>query len=269
MPLVQVGALRLFHEVAGSGEPVLMLMGLGGDHHGWDLVRGDLVRNHRLVLLDNRDAGASGEASAPYQLADMAADALAVMDRLDVARFHLMGASMGGAIAQRIALAAPERVASLALVSTWGRTDAFLAAIHRSWLQLAATLDPEVFLSVQAPWAFTSHFFASPPPAVVALQEGFRARGALRSVPAYQRQVDACLGHDALPALAAVRAPTLVLVGEEDILTPPRHAHELTAAIPGARLASLPATGHACFLESAPAVGRTLAEFLGAHRVRA
>src|SRR5436309_14719930 len=100
MPRVRIGELELFHTTDGVGEPVLLLMGLGGEHHAWDLVRRELARRHRLVLVDNRDAGASDEAHRPYGMADMAADALGVMDHLGLERFHLGGASMGRAIAQ-------------------------------------------------------------------------------------------------------------------------------------------------------------------------
>src|SRR5512145_2015955 len=98
MPRVRVGGIELFYEVEGDGEPVLLLMGLGGQHRGWDLQRPDLTRRHRLVLVDNRDAGASDEARGPYGLGDMAADALGIMDHLGIERFHVVGASMGGAI---------------------------------------------------------------------------------------------------------------------------------------------------------------------------
>src|SRR2546427_11454400 len=113
MPRVRAGELELFYDTDGAGEPVLMLMGLGGEHHAWDLVRPDLARRHRLVLVDNRDAGKSDEARSPYALDAMASDALAVMDAIGVERFHVVGASMGGAIAQRLTLQAPTRVATL------------------------------------------------------------------------------------------------------------------------------------------------------------
>src|SRR5439155_25987466 len=111
MARVRAGELELFYETAGAGEPVLMLMGLGGEHHAWDLVRPEFAR-YRLVLPDNRDAGASDEASGPYTLHDMASDALAVMDALGTERFHVIGASLGGALAHRLARLAPPRDAT-------------------------------------------------------------------------------------------------------------------------------------------------------------
>ena len=95
MPRLRVGDLELFHDVDGDGEPLLLLTGLGGDHHAFDLVRRDLARRHRVVLVDHRDAGASDEARSAYALGDLAADALAVMDALGIERFHVLGASMG------------------------------------------------------------------------------------------------------------------------------------------------------------------------------
>src|SRR5205809_4882998 len=129
MPRVRIGELELFHTTDGAGEPVLLLMGLGGEHRAWDLVRRELARRYRLVLVDNRDAGASDEANRPYGTGDMAADALGVIDHLGIERFHVVGASMGGAIAQHLALLAPTRVATLVLIGSWARTDAFLRTI--------------------------------------------------------------------------------------------------------------------------------------------
>ena len=147
MPRVRVGDIELAYEVDGAGEPLLLLMGLGGDRQGWDLMRPDLARRHRLVLLDNRDAGESDEACGAYGLADMAGDALAVMDHLGIDRFHLAGASMGGAIAQHLALQAPSRIASLVLACTWGRTDGFLAAILEAWRAQVERLEAEAFVA--------------------------------------------------------------------------------------------------------------------------
>ena len=269
MPRARIDELELFYETDGAGEPVLLLMGLGGEHHAWDLQREDLARRHRLVLLDNRDAGASDEARGPYGTADMAADALGLMDHLAIERFHVVGASMGGAIAQHLALLAPARVASMVLASTWGRTDAILAVILGSWRLMAERLGPEEFLRAQSPWAFTYRFLQSPPAEVVALQARFRERGALKSVAAYQRQVDACLAHDALGLLPLLRTPTLVLVAEDDILTPPRYGRAVGAALARAEVTILPATGHACFLETPKAFTQRVLGFLARHPLSA
>src|SRR2546428_4559273 len=96
MPRVRAGALEVFYDTDGAGEPALLLMGLGGEHHAWDLVRPELARRHRLALLDNRDAGARHEAPGPYSLHGMAVDPLAVMDAAGGERFHVLRAALGG-----------------------------------------------------------------------------------------------------------------------------------------------------------------------------
>jgi len=267
MPRVRVRDLELFHDGEGAGDPLLLLTGLGGDHHAFDLVRRDLARHHRLVLVDHRDAGASDEAPAAYGLGDVAADALALMDALGIERFHVLGASMGGAVAQHLALQAPTRVTTLVLVSTWGRTDAFLRSVLGSWRTMVERLAPGDFLAAIMPWALTYRFLDAPAPEVVALQASLRERGLLKSVAAYRRQVDACLAHDTLGLVPLLRTPTLVLTGEDDILTPPRYGRALAAALPRAEVMLVPASGHACFLETPKAVTERALRFLARHPV--
>jgi pimeloyl-ACP methyl ester carboxylesterase len=267
MARAKVGALEISYDVDGAGDPVLMVMGLGGTHHGWDLVRTDFARRHRLVLVDNRDAGESDEASGSYGLGEMAGDALAVMDHLGLERFHVVGASMGGAIAQHLALQAPTRVSSLVLASTWGRTDPFLAAVLNGWRVMVERLAPEAFLAAQSPWAFTARYFQEPAPELAKWQAEQIGRAPLKSVAAYQRQIDACLAHDLLGMLMLLRTPALVVVGEDDILTPPRYGRTLAASLPRGEVVLVPGSGHACFLETPKAFADRVLRFLGKQRL--
>jgi pimeloyl-ACP methyl ester carboxylesterase len=266
MPYATVAGLRLFYDTSGEGEPLLLIPGLGADHHLFDLQRQALAEHHRLILVDNRDAGASGEAAAPYGTVEMAQDAIAVLDQVAGGeRFHVLGVSMGGAIAQHVALQAPDRVASLVLVSAWGRTDAFLHAVFEGWRLMISRLTPEQFLAAQAPWVFSPRFLAAPSPDVVTLQAGVRARGWPRSEAAFERQALACLGHDALSVLAILQTPTLVLAGEDDILTPPRYGRALAASLGRAELGLLTGVGHACLLESPKPFTERVLRFLARH----
>ena len=265
MPHASVDGLDLFYETDGQGEPLVCIPGLGDDHHVYAALREALAPRYRLILLDNRDAGASGEATAPYGTAEMAQDALAVVAQLGLGRFHVLGMSMGGAIAQHVALQAPDQVASLTLVSTWGRTDPFLRAVFEGWRLMISRLTPDEFLAAQAPWLLAPRFLASPTPELVALEAGMRARGWPRSVAAFERQVGACIGHDALGVLALLQTPTLVLTGEEDILTPPRYGRALAAMLGRAELALLTGVGHACPLESPKPFAERVLRFLARH----
>src|SRR5262249_36760342 len=130
-------------------------------------------------------------------------------------------------------------------------------------------LAPDEFVAALAPWAFTYRFLDAPSPEVVALQAAYRERGVVPSVAAYQRQVDACLGHDVVDILPILRTPTPVLRGEDDLLTPPRYARALAASLPRAEIVIVPASGHACFLETPKAVVERMVRFLARHPVGA
>jgi pimeloyl-ACP methyl ester carboxylesterase len=153
----------------------------------------------------------------------------------------------------------------MVLVSTWGRTDAFIRTVLGSWRIAVERLTPDEFLAAVAPWVFTYRFLDAPAAEVVALQAALRERGVLKSVAAYRRQLDACLAHDTLDLVPLLRTPTLVLVGEDDILTPPRYGRALGAALPRAEVALVPASGHACFLETPKAVAERVLRFLTRH----
>ena len=119
MPTIDANGQTLYYEVHGEGEPLLCVMGLSADTLAWALQVPAFAASHRTVIFDNRDVGQSSMADGPYEIADMAADALALADALELDSFHLLGVSMGGAIAQEIALAAPERVRTLTLAVTF------------------------------------------------------------------------------------------------------------------------------------------------------
>ena len=111
MPHAEVNGQRLYYEVTGEGDPLLLVMGLAGDTVAWALQVGEWSKTHRVIAFDNRDVGQSSYADGPYEIADMASDTLALADHLELDTFHLVGLSMGGMIAQEIALRAPERAA--------------------------------------------------------------------------------------------------------------------------------------------------------------
>src|ERR1051325_8265831 len=124
MPSVDSGGAEIYYETTGDGDPLVMIMGLGADSRGWTMQQSAFAEHYQLVLIDNRGVGKSSVPPGPYTIKQMAADTIAVMDDAGIDRPHVLGVSLGGAIAQERALAAPERVRSMALGSTWaGPTD--------------------------------------------------------------------------------------------------------------------------------------------------
>jgi pimeloyl-ACP methyl ester carboxylesterase len=122
VPKAKIGEVHIYYEEYGEGPPLLMILGLGQDTATWGFQISEFSKHFRLVLLDNRDSGRSSSCSETYTIETMAGDILGLMDHLGIERTHLLGTSMGGMIAQQVALTAPERVISLVLASTtsWG-----------------------------------------------------------------------------------------------------------------------------------------------------
>ena len=224
-----------------TGSRCSCIPGLGDDHHLFDPHREAFARQHRLILVDNRDAGVERRGrrarTAPRR---WRRTPLAVVDQVGGGRFHVLGVSMGGAIAQHVALQAPDRVASLVLVSTWGRTDAVpprrargLAADdrapHAGGLPGGAGA---VALQPALPGLAGARVrrAAAPPCARAAGRDRWR-RSSVRSRPASATTRS--------PSLAILQTPTLVLAGEEDILTPPRYGRALAAMLGRAELGLL------------------------------
>jgi 3-oxoadipate enol-lactonase len=119
MPSIGANGQSLYYELHGEGEPLVCVMGLSADTPAWALQLPAFSARHRTLIFDNRDVGQSSLADAAYEIADVARDVLALADALELGSFHLLGVSMGGAIAQEVALASPERVRTLTLAVTF------------------------------------------------------------------------------------------------------------------------------------------------------
>jgi pimeloyl-ACP methyl ester carboxylesterase len=133
MPIAEVNGQRLYYEVHGDGEPLLCVHGLACDTMAWIPQLEAFAGAHRTVIFDNRDVGQSSMAEPGYAIADMARDALALADELELDSFHLLGVSMGGAIAQEVAIQAPERVRTLTVAVTWPAGGAYSRRLSEVW----------------------------------------------------------------------------------------------------------------------------------------
>ena len=254
---------RLHYEVVGPrhGEPLLMIQGLGADSRGWLRQRRTLSSRFRCILFDNRGAGRSDHPPAPYDLEVMANDALAVLDAAGVERAHVMGASMGGILAQIIAVRHPERLRTLVLACTACRHHTWRRELLEEWAEMAATDGMGTFTRQAVRWLIGPRSLRRFWPAV-----GLVGPLAMSGTPeAFVAQVRAILDmDDELRAqLSGIAVPTLVLVGSQDILTPLGDSEELAEEIPGAELAVIRGAAHGFMLEAGGAYNRTVLEFLG------
>lgn len=233
---VQANGQDLYFEVHGEGTPLVLIMGIGYDATLWGLAQVPaLSRTFKVVVFDNRDAGRSSNATGPYTIADMADDVAAMMDALEIESAHVLGLSMGGMIAQQFALRHADRLQRLVL-SGCGAAPARVAFDPiRTW-NWVKTADErgEVFAGQQFTWLFSTAFLRNRE-AVARTIELLTRNPKPIGPAAYSRQAQAYLQYDALDQLAAIESPTLVIAGEQDLLTPPWICREVADRIPGAR----------------------------------
>lgn len=260
MPLIRSGDADISYEVTGEGEPLVMIMGFLADSRMWMLQTPVFAEHFKCITLDNRGVGNSSRPPGPYTMEQMAGDVLAVMDDAGIESAHVLGISMGGAIAQHVVLKAPERVRSLVLAATFSR--------HNEWLErlseiggLVANLGHEAFGRSVLLWLFTPKLVIGQPELVAQIEQMVLAFQPPEE--SFVNQLAAVQAHDVREQLKGVTAPTLVLAARRDFMVPPELAEEIAEAIPGSRFELLEG-GHGFSAENAVEFNRVILEFLKA-----
>jgi 3-oxoadipate enol-lactonase len=238
-----------------------MIQGLGADKHGWDLQRLALAPWYRTIAFDNRGAGRSDKPYGDYSLEQMADDAIAVLDDVGVDDAHVIGASMGGVIAQIIGLRHADRVRSLTLACTACTHHQWRRELLGEWADAARERGMAAMTAQAARWVIGPRSFRRLTPLI-----GWMGPLALSRPPhAFAGQVAAIRAVDDRlhEGLSDITAPTLVLVGNQDILTPRGDAEELAERIPTAELVVISGAAHGFMIEHATTFNRILLDFLG------
>jgi pimeloyl-ACP methyl ester carboxylesterase len=253
---------RLHYEVSGprDGEPLLLVQGLGADARGWIRQRRALSGRYRCIVFDNRGAGRSDHPEGPYDLEVMALDALSVLDAVGVERAHVLGASMGGVIAQIVGVRHPERTRSLVLACTAARHHQWRRELLAEWADVASRKGMGALAQQAVRWLIGPRSLRRFWPAV-GLIGPLAMTG---SAEPFVAQVQAILAMDdsLRPELCSVAVPTLALVGSQDILTPMGDSEEIAELVPGAELAVIRGAAHGFMLEHGAAFNRTVLGFL-------
>lgn len=266
MPTVTVPGtgINLYYEEHGSGPPLLLIFGFTGNAQSWALQLRDFAPHFRCIVFDNRGVGRSSAPEGAYTIAEMAADAVAVLDAVGVERAHVLGYSMGGQIAQVLALTAPERVEKLVLTSTWAKGDRLFNEVIDVWGELYRQgVDLHTCVRYAYTWVLTDQFL-DVPGALDQMLELAKANPFPAPPHGIWGQSRAILASDTLDRLPRIRARTLVMVGKQDILTPPKFAERLAAGIPGATLTVLERGGHGYLFENTNEFNHTVLAFLHA-----
>jgi pimeloyl-ACP methyl ester carboxylesterase len=255
---------ELFYAEKGAGDPVLFLNGLSGDHLYWTSQLRGFSKKFRALAPDNRDVGQTRHHGQPYGIADLADDAAGLLRRLALPPAHVIGLSMGGMIAQELALRAPECVRSLVLADTLGRADDWfrntLGAFEKIRRQVA---DTPAFFDAILPWWVSWRYFEGSE-RITWLRWLLQQNPHPQPLDGFLRQIDAMRRFDALERLRDIRCPVLVLVGEDDGVCPVRYSERLHQRLPGSRLVVLKGVGHAPPIEDGPLFQKCVTEFLAA-----
>jgi pimeloyl-ACP methyl ester carboxylesterase len=252
MPEARVNDLNLHYDIQGSGDPLLMVMGLGASSAAWDpALIAELARSFRVITYDNRGTGLSDKPDIPYSLEMFAADAIALIDSLRLDRIHVFGPSMGGMIAQELALRYAPRLQTVTLgCTTFGGKNAVPPPPESIKLLTAPRngASEEEIIRRGWPLAYSSTFLQNHRADLEASIPRLLANPT--PVFAYKRHLDATYGLKTYDRLPAITTPTLVITGAEDVLIPAKNSEILASRIPGAKLHIIPGAGHAFFNEA-------------------
>jgi pimeloyl-ACP methyl ester carboxylesterase len=264
MPFALNGPVKLYWDSVGDGPPILLVAGQGMTADGWWATTPVLARSFRVISFDNRDTGRSSRVRWPYSVAQMAEDAVAVLDVADEQRAHVYGISLGSLVAQEVALRYPDRVNSLVLgASSAGGFAAYkpsASSYAQTFLVRVGAMGPE-----EAEWAAVPYTYAETTRRLHAERIGADIARRVSSPPeplGYMHQAAAVASHDAYERLNQIRAPTLVVHGEQDIFVPPANALVLAERVPGAQMQLWPDAGHMYIIDE-PRADREIARFLG------
>jgi 3-oxoadipate enol-lactonase len=253
---VRVGDIDIHVQAAGlPGKPaLLMLHSLGTTLHVWDVQAEQLSAHFHVIRPDLRGHGLTTTTPGPYSIEQLAADALALLDTLGIREAHVAGLSVGGMIAQAIATEAPDRVLSLMLCDT-AMTLPPAQAWHDRAIQVRKDGIAPISDAVMARWV-TPGFISSP------AAMGLRTMLLRTAAEGYAATTDAIAVADLTAGTAALRVPTLVLVGDQDLATPVDSAKTLASAIEGSSLQVIPGAAHISTVEAPNAVADAIAAFL-------
>lgn len=244
MPFIQANGIKIYYEVQGKGDPLVLISGFTEDHTAWEDVVAELAKNFRVLTFDNRGAGQTIYPEKPFTTEEMADDTIALLSALDIPQAYILGHSMGGNIAQQIALRHPKNILKLIIACSMAKLDSVARAVINTGEKLVDAGVPfELLIANIFPWIFSADFLADEQKVAKALKKKLRNPHP-QTLAGYKHQLRACNQHDTSARLVEIKVPTFVLSCDSDLLISPRHSERMAAKIPGAQLTILPNIGH-------------------------
>ena len=261
----QSDGVKIHYQVRGQGDPLVLIMGFGADGSLWEQHVAEYETYFTCYLIDNRGVGKSDQPAGPYNTNEMADDVIAVMDHAGIDSARVAGISMGGAIAQQLAINYPERIESLVLISTWPRFNNYAKTVYENLKKLRKTSKPEDFMELLQLWIFAPPYYELHLDSLKEGQSQAASNPSPQTEQGFDGQLDACIHHDTVDQLHLIKVPTLITVGNRDIFTPPEFSQILHDRIPNSEYVEFPDGGHVHHWEDLERFNKVTTEFLRAN----
>lgn len=266
MPKIQANGITLNYDQQGNGEPLILIPYLSADNTCYAFQVPEYAKHFTCICVDLRGTGESDKPDGPYTTELYADDIAAFMQAMGIARAHVAGLSLGGAIGMWLAAKYPDKVKTLSVHDGWTHSDAYIKTVLEGWQVMAKALDsvPDMVISTIFPWCFTPDLYAKRYDYIESLVAFVRSRPPL-TVDGFIKQADAVLSHDVRSELTRIMAPTQITFGRHDQITSLRFAEPLTTAIKNSELVIFEDASHAPIYESVEEFNQKTLAFLQRH----
>jgi pimeloyl-ACP methyl ester carboxylesterase len=262
MPKARLDAISLYYETHGNGHPLLLISGLNSDNASWSGVCGKLAKHFRVITFDNRGSGRSDTPDKAYSIREMAEDAIALLDYLKIKKCHVIGHSMGGYIAQMLAIYYPERIGKLILEATAPVSTARNNMLISDFLKrFEKDHDNEALMQSWAYWSFSPKTFVRKN-YIVAFIKNASAYPYLQSAQGFKGQIDAIKSFNVCDRVKKIKAKTFVIIGSDDILIYPVESMKLVKCIKGSVFEEIKDAGHCVHVEKPDVFTSKVMQFL-------
>ena len=262
MPRVKLSAISLYYETHGKGHPILLISGLNSDNASWAGICGKLAKHFRVITFDNRGSGRSDTPKKRCSIREMADDAIGLLGHLRIKRCHVIGHSMGGYIAQELAIYYPERVGKLVLEATASVSSARNNMLFNDFLKrFEKDHDNEALMRSWTYWSFSPKTFERKN-YIATFIKNASTYPYLQSAEGFKGQIDAIASFNASTQIKNIKSKTFVITGSDDILVYPAESMKLVKGIKGSVLEEIKDTGHCVHVENPDVFTSKVIQFL-------
>ena len=242
MSRIDVGHITLNYEERGRGEAILFIPGLVGLLNAWEFQIAEFSRRYRCISFDHRGAGDSDKPKDSYSTAEIARDAVALLDKLGIGKAHVAGTSTGGCVLQNLAIDYPDRLGCCIFSNTWVKADEYITRVQTTRKHIALSYGPEEYVKVSSLFTNGAMQFRYDLDKVLDLER--RALATVAPVEILAQRIDMTLAHDRTAELSKITNPSLIVGTIDDATVPSYQSEDLHKAIPGSRLVLVEEGGH-------------------------